>query len=55
MKETKRKKREFSQGSVNEFFSKASNEMEYYLKNELSKAKTLADKKRIKALLKDFS
>jgi len=55
MREKKRAKREFGQDSVNRFFSKASNEMEYYLRNELSKAKTEAERKRIKALLKDFS
>ena len=49
------KKRSFTQKKVNEFFEKSSNSMEDYLKRKLGEAKSPAEKKRIKELLKDFS
>jgi len=55
MREKKRTKREFDQSSANNFFERSSSSLESYLRDALSKAKTPAERKRIKALLKDFS
>ena len=55
MREKKREKKEAGRSKLDWFFESSSNLMESYLEDALSKAKNPAEKKRIKALLKDFS
>ncbi len=48
------KKRRFEQDEVNEFFEESRNVGNSFLKDQLKKAKTEKERKRIKRLLKDF-